>query len=235
MSAIKFIKSSVSGKLVRPEGYRFPFGLNIDVPALSVDYIVIGGGGISSGYMGNCGGGNVRTGTYSASGSFTCTVGAIGSSSAAFGVTATAGQNGNNGGSVHWGWDASTNCDAWPGGPGGGLNGAAGNPGAGGSAGEYYAAGGSGGAGITWSVNGTTYAGGLGGYRDGAGVGPNGSPGAGQSNFGGGGRNGGVIISYVSATQLATGGTVTSSGGRYYHTFSGTGTFIAPQLKYSVN
>jgi hypothetical protein len=45
-----------------------------------------------------------------------------------------------------------------------------------------------------------------------------------------GGSNGGsgiVIISYVSATQRGTGGTVTSSGGSYIHTFTSSGTYTA--------
>jgi hypothetical protein len=38
-----------------------------------------------------------------------------------------------------------------------------------------------------------------------------------------------VVLSYISATQLFTGGTVTTAGGRYYHTFTtvGTSTFAA--------
>ena len=46
MSAIKFIKSSVSGKLVRPQGYGFPVGLGVGgyLP-LTVEYLVVGGGG----------------------------------------------------------------------------------------------------------------------------------------------------------------------------------------------
>lgn len=190
--------------------------------AVSVDYIVIGGGGYNG--NGNVGGGNVRTGTYAVSTSLTMTVGSVGGSSSAFGVTATAGQNGSNAGQVHWGWDPSTNCDAWPGGPGGGLNGAAGTPGGGPTAEPYNAIGGYGGNGITWAINGVAYAGGQGGYRDGAGGGYNGANGAGWGNFGGGAKAGGIIVSYVSATQLLNGGTVTTSGGRYYHTFSTTGT-----------
>jgi hypothetical protein len=43
------------------------------------------------------------------------------------------------------------------------------------------------------------------------------------------GANGGsgiVIIRYLSATQRGTGGTVTSNGGYYYHTFTASGTFV---------
>ena len=65
MSAIKFIKSSVSGKLIRPQGYGFPAGLSAANTSLtvtsntSVDYLVVGGGasggsagGGGSGYVG---------------------------------------------------------------------------------------------------------------------------------------------------------------------------------------
>ena len=36
-----------------------------------------------------------------------------------------------------------------------------------------------------------------------------------------------VIIRYANATQRATGGTVVNSGGYWYHTFTGNGTFAA--------
>ena len=121
--------------------------------------------------------------------------------------------------------------------------------------------GGNGGAGSSSSITGSsvTYAGGGGGSSyssgsggsGGAGGGGTGStagstvPGAGTTNLGGGGggteRNtyttgaaggsGIVVISYASATQLATGGTVTSylSGPTTYwvHTFTTSGTFTA--------
>ena len=44
MSAIKFIKSSVSGKLVRPQGYAYPTGLNAAGGSLSVSYLMVAGG-----------------------------------------------------------------------------------------------------------------------------------------------------------------------------------------------
>jgi hypothetical protein len=36
-----------------------------------------------------------------------------------------------------------------------------------------------------------------------------------------------VVISYASATQRGTGGTVTTSNGFYIHTFTSSGTFTA--------
>jgi hypothetical protein len=42
---------------------------------------------------------------------------------------------------------------------------------------------------------------------------------------GGNGGSGLCVVRYQSPTQLGTGGTVTSSGGYYYHTFTSSGTF----------
>jgi hypothetical protein len=115
--------------------------------------------------------------------------------------------------------------------------------------------GGAGGAGLNWQSLGTFYAGGGGGgHFDGSGglaaggTGGGGTGGktgasmtAGSANTGGGGGgagNGGggfvgeaggsgiVIIRYLGA-QRGTGGTVTSSGGYTYHTFTSSGTFTA--------
>jgi hypothetical protein len=41
------------------------------------------------------------------------------------------------------------------------------------------------------------------------------------------GGSGVVIIRYLSSVQRGTGGTVTSSGGYYIHTFTTSGTFTA--------
>jgi hypothetical protein len=62
-------------------------------------------------------------------------------------------------------------------------------------------------------------------------VGANGTGGGGTANTGGGGRaaaggSGVVIIRYAGA-QRGTGGTVTSSGGYTYHTFTSSGTYTA--------
>jgi hypothetical protein len=114
-------------------------------------------------------------------------------------------------------------------------------------------AGGNGGSGSTWS-DGSTYAGGGGGgaYLGSGGSGGSGgggdakgqpNPGAGDSGTsttggGGGGAGGrvaasggnggsGVVKIRYAGSQRGTGGTVTSSGGYTYHTFSGSGTFTA--------
>jgi len=47
------------------------------------------------------------------------------------------------------------------------------------------------------------------------------------ATYGGTGGSGIVIIRYANATQRATGGTVVNSGGYWYHTFTGNGTFAA--------
>jgi hypothetical protein len=117
----------------------------------------------------------------------------------------------------------------WGGGGGGGAGGGGGNA-ASRNTPDYYGQGGNGGIGVVWSVNGNYYGGGGAGggasYSNTDGFQPNasgGSPGNGFTAFGGDGR-GGVIVSYVSATQLYTGGTVTSTGSgaatRWFHTFT---------------
>ncbi len=111
---------------------------------------------------------------------------------------------------------------------------------------------GNGGQGIKW-LNGSVYAGGGGGgaYNGnggrggpgggGAGTGSNSTGAAGTTNTGGGGGSGGysaggapggaggsgiVIVAYL-GSQRGTGGTVSSSGGYTYHTFTTSGTFTA--------
>jgi hypothetical protein len=204
---------------------------SINYAKFELDYCIIGGGGTNG--NGNVGGGEVMTGRtitdVLAGGGQTITIGAVGAPTNAIGITARAGQNGSNAGGAHWGWDGSTNCDAWPGGPGGLHNGAVWGPGAnpgGPDVHDYYAAGGKGGDGYTWAVTAKPYAGGLGGQRGGAGVGNPGANGLGAGDFGGGNRAGGAIFSYISDTQLLDGGTVSTSGGRYFHTFSTSGKLI---------
>lgn len=124
--------------------------------------------------------------------------------------------------------------------------------GAGGGAGEAGQGNGArGGNGYTWAINGVTYGGGGGGGNSDTGGVPGGAGGGGQggSRFygpyatpgvnglgGGAGGNSGngtgdpggsgvVICSYISGYALATGGTISYSGGRVYHTFTSDGTF----------
>jgi hypothetical protein len=104
---------------------------------------------------------------------------------------------------------------------------------------------GSGGAGLNWQSLGTFYAGGGGGSTNasgGSGGGGNGSASSsganGTANTGGGGGatntgttsgagGSGVVIVRYFGSQKGTGGTVTSSGGYTYHTFTTSGTYTA--------
>ena len=60
-------------------------------------------------------------------------------------------------------------------------------------------------------------------YGGGGGGGANGATSPWVSGAGGSGV---VIIAYLSATQKGTGGTVTSSGGYYIHTFTSSGAYV---------
>ena len=48
-----------------------------------------------------------------------------------------------------------------------------------------------------------------------------------QGGAGGAGGSGIVIVRYQGSASRATGGTITISGGYVYHTFTGSGTFVA--------
>lgn len=79
-----------------------------------------------------------------------------------------------------------------------------------------------------WNVYGTTTGDNTSGLYGnhawffGGGGGAGTSQGHGGNYFGGSGRDGIVIVSYVWPYQVASGGTVVSSGGRYYHYFTNT-------------
>ena len=101
----------------------------------------------------------------------------------------------------------------------------------------YYAGGGGGGLHATGTTGGT---GGTGGGGQGGTLSANNAT-AGTANTGGGGGGAGntgstppkaggsgiVIIRYASSFQRGSGGTVTSSGGYFYHTFTSSGTYTA--------
>jgi hypothetical protein len=116
---------------------------------------------------------------------------------------------------------------------------------------SVYYAGGGGGLASTDTGNATPGVGGLGGGGNGgkynrqttgavsatAGT-PNTGGGGGGNYYAetiGTGGSGIVIISYTSATQLFTGGTVTQSGGNFIHTFTGDGTFRANTINFYIN
>ena len=168
------------------------------------------------------------------------------SSSTGFPGSGTAGQ-GNAGGNSHYGSGGS-----WYGAGGGGgasavganasttseLAGAGGagttwldgvTYAGGGGGGAYntatFAAGGSGGGG-SGGGNGSTPGGNGTANRGGGGGGSAGRNGGGSAQAGGNGGSGVVIVRYA-GSQKGTGGTVTSSGGYTYHTFTSSGTFTA--------
>lgn len=181
-----------------------------------------GGGGSQSGYPGGSGGGTSDTGTggsgtvgqgYAGGTSNTTgpnygAGGGGGGSGAGSGGTNSAGGNGGPG--VNW----QSLGTFYAGGGGGGTynGGTAGNGGTGG--------GGTGSTGAPPGGNGTINSGSGGG--GGAGYA---SPGPNASGGGGSGGSGIGILRYL-GSQRGTGGTVTSSGGYTYHTFTGSSSYV---------
>lgn len=228
--------------------------------AYAVNYLIIaggGGGGVTVGAGGGAGGLLANTTSVQPGTAYTITVGSggpvgvNGGNSSALSLTAIGGGGGNTGnaggsggGSGGGGAGAGTAGQGFAGGAsaGSGPTYGGGGGGAGQVGGSAVAStrGGDGGTGVQSSITGTAvyYAGGGAGYLQGIG-GTGGTPGNGSLNAGGGGdgydpsigKTGLVVISYPSATQRATGGTVTtytSSGTTYWvHTFTTSGTFTA--------
>ena len=182
--------------------------------------------------------------------SITSTGGGGGGSTSINGASGGSGGGGGQGTSATTG-GAGTSGQGFAGGNGTTLN----NSGGGGGASAVGAngsgtTGGNGGAGSSSLISGASlnYAGGGGGGSNGTqgsgGVGGGGAGfnaavgGAGSANTGGGGGgsfsttggaggSGIVVIAYASASQRGTGGTVTTSGGFYIHTFTSSGTYTA--------
>ncbi len=173
-----------------------------------------GSGSDHSGVAGGSGGGATRGGTggagtsgqgYAGGDATAVDGGAGGGGRGGGGSTALSAAGANAGAGSTW-----SNGTAYAGGGGGGAY--SGSGGSGGTGG-----GGAGGAANSNGTAGTAFTGGAGG---GAGGGAN----AGRSGAAGG--SGVVIVRYAGA-QKGTGGTVTSSGGYTYHTFTTSGTFAA--------
>jgi hypothetical protein len=209
---------------------------------VNCDFIVIGGAG--TGGNGGPGGGQVRTGTvtlYGDTGPFVATVGGIGGTSSFNGVSAgpggnhqnganQAGENGGNSGGnpggtgTLWIWPGDVNGAQWyaAGGGGAGAGGAGGN----GSNDALNAAyPGDGGPGVQW-IDGKHYGAGGAGVK-GAPNGEYAENGIGWGNFGGG-TDGGVIVSYIYANPVFSGGNITQVGDRVYHSFNTTG-YLGPR------
>lgn len=233
------------------------YGFGTLIPPVIANYIVVGGTGNVGGNFGGGGGsGQVQivSALLSRLTNYTVVVGSATNSSSFNGTTAAGGVNGQDTNPVD-----STNIDGGASGSGNsggagariylgpynspygaGGGGGQGAVGGGGSAvdsppytsGVYT--GGNGGAGVVWSVNGVYYGGGGGGQAQAGGHGSSsgGSNGTGYNPFGS--LNGGVIVSYTSATQLYTGGTVTSTGTGastvWFHTFTTVGTSTLTHL-----
>lgn len=223
-------------------------------PSYTIEYFIVGGGGGSAGgvnsvnFGGAGAGGVARTAsaTVNSAQNYTVTVGAGGTgalsgtptSGSTSGITGIATATGGNGPVSQSTTVGGNNAD-FSGGTGTGSFGAGGGAGAGGNA-----SGNNGGNGATWAATGNTYGGGGAGQSSPGGSGTAGSGGgasAGASaaaNTGGGagsgdagaaynGGSGRVIIRYQNATQRGTGGTVTQSGGYFYHTFTSSGSYTA--------
>ena len=216
--------------------------------SISVNYLVVGGtGNIGADFGGGGGGGQVKTvsAVLSLLLNYSVVVGSATNSSSFNGTVAAGGVNGQdtnpvdstniNGGASGSGNAGGNGARVYLGpynspygSGGGGGQGAVGGDGSavGYDPGVYQ--GGNGGVGVVWSVNGVYYGGGGGGVSQNGGHGSSsgGSNGTGYNPFGS--LNGGVIVSYTSATQLYTGGTVTSTGTGastvWFHTFTTVGT-----------
>jgi len=219
-------------------------------PGYPVNYLVVGGTGASNNYNGG-GAGQVQivSGLLNLQTNYTVVVG----STASFnGTTALVGgdASGGNGGASYngngGGGFLGTTYDPIPSAPwtaggyagGGGGGGGAGGGGQGGDTAlpsSYNTWGGFGGVGVLWSVNGQYYgvgqSGGSYSYSNTDGPEPPASnPGTPPSGYSGSI----VIVSYTSATQLYTGGTVTSIGVGastvWFHTFTTIGTSTLTHL-----
>lgn len=193
-------------------------GSNSTLAGGNINATAIGGGGGGSGSLAS------GSNAYGGSGG---SGGGAGSSwgSGHYGV-GTTGQ-GNSGG------NGNSSGGGGGGGGGAGSAGSAGPNGNGGIgvqfAGVYYCDGGGGGHGNT-----TTGGSGRGGQGFNHGGGSAGQVNSGSGGGGGGGSNGdggaggsGIVIIRYAGTQRGTGGTITSSGGYTYHTFTSSGTFTA--------
>ena len=228
-------------------GYRAN-SLSVTSGATSTVTIGAGGaGGASDGQNGVVGSPSVFGSVTAAGGGYGAhggggATGGTGGSGGGGGYGTNAGGAGTSGQGFAGGSTTSTGSSEFPCGGGGGASAVGGN------ATSASTVGGAGGAGSTW-LNGSTYAGGGGGSgtgnpAGGAGGGGRGGrvsdstklPGTVNTGGGGGGGAGGaalgtggsgiVIVRYEGA-QRGSGGTVTSSGGYTYHTFTTSGTYTA--------
>lgn len=228
------------------EVYLNGYWANIASSVYRANYIVVGGGGGASGgvsgvnYGAGGAGGSVNVGVLELSPgvSYTVRVGAGGTGGGSNGSSSNIVQSisqttlvnsGGGEGPAAPSFTGGRNDLYSGGGPQGGVN-AGGGAGGGGSTST-----GNGGPGYVWSFNNTAYASGGGGGQGGS----RGSPDSGFGAGSGGGAPGrdagtpntaggsGVVIIVYQGSQRGSGGTITSNGGFTFHTFTGSGTFIA--------
>lgn len=168
------------------------------------------GGKASTGFAGGSGGGGSQNGNAG---------GASTASGGGFGNAGGAGANAESGGG---GGAGAAGGAGTPGGPGG--NGGIGKAYSISGSSTYYAGGGAGSTGATGGQGG-------GGNSLTAGTANTGGGGGGSdTGTGYAGGSGVVIVSYVTGTITATGGTITTSGGNTIHTFTTSGTFTVTAL-----
>lgn len=202
--------------------------------AFAAELLIVGGGGGGSGdgcYSGGGGSGQTQdlNITIGLAQTYPITIGAgayisQGGSSTAFGYTAiggysSTGQKGGTSGNGHGGGNGAfcSGCCA-AGGGGGGATG-------GGGAAAGCSTHGGGGPGFNWKSLGTVYAAGGRGMNNCTG---NANGGANTGNGAAGNATGGsgiVVVRYLGSAK-GTGGTITSSGGYTYHTFTANGDLV---------
>jgi hypothetical protein len=205
-------------------------GATGDVRGSSGQNSSISGGGLSLTAIGGGGGGGAPFNNSALNGGS----GGGGGHETGTGGSGTVGQGNNGGTGTVSGYDA---------GAGGGGAGAVGSVpandtgGAGGIGiqwlnGNYYAGGGGGGGQTTGGSGGTGGGGAGGGNTNGtSGTANTGGGGGGAGNnkvtnrTGGNGGSGVVIFRYIGTSAKVSGGTITTSGGYVYHTFTSSGTF----------
>jgi hypothetical protein len=202
--------------------------------AFAAELLIVGGGGGGSGdgcYSGGGGSGQTRdlSITINLAQTYPITIGAgafaaVGGSSTAFGYTAIGGNSspqytGGTSGNGHGGGSAAI-CPACcaSGGGGGGATG-------GGSGAAGCSTHGIGGPGFNWKSLGTTYASGGRGMNNCSGAG-NGAANTGNGAAGNATGGSGIVIVRYTGAQKGTGGTITSSGGYTYHTFTANGNLV---------
>lgn len=176
-----------------------------------------GSGGGGSGEQSNAGGAGT-SGQGNAGGSGDSAAHRIGGGGGGAGGAGTSGTSTGAGGvgtNAYSTWASATNT---------GVGGYYAGGGGGGAESQTAGSGGSGGGGSGTSGSGSSASPGVantGSGGGGKGAGPN------TVNFSGSGGSGLVIVRYLSASQKGLGGVVTSSGGYYYHTFTGSGVYTA--------